>query len=162
MSMFQGHIDRVFRIFANRGVRLIGSSVAFIAAVLFLAGWLIAGALQSFSNQWWLFFSVILSSITFLIVFLIQNSQNRDTKAIQIKLDELIRAIEGARTNLVRLEDLGDNELQALQDEFEGIRATEVTQVEQKVQEERRAGQEGYSQRRPQTAEGRELSRRLG
>jgi len=124
-------MDHVFRIFANRGVRLIGSSWAFLVAVVFLLGWLAAGALQRFSNEWWLFFSVTLSSITFLIVFLIQNSQNRDTKAIQIKLDELIRAIEGARTNLVRLEELGDHELAELQDEFEDIRVTETAQAEQ-------------------------------
>ncbi len=125
MSEFQRSVDHLVRILANRGVRLIGSSGAFIISLLFLMGWIVAGALQRFSNEWWLFFSVTLSSITFLIVFLIQNSQNRDTKAIQIKLDELIRAIEGARTNLVRLEDMGDKELTELQNEFEDIRALE-------------------------------------
>jgi low affinity Fe/Cu permease len=89
-----------------------------------------------FSDTWQLIINTGTTIVTFLMVFLIQNTQNRDGKAIQLKLDELIRALEGARNKLVDLEDLSDEELKKLQGEFERLQRqsqetdTQVAQTE--------------------------------
>ncbi len=111
----------------------IGTSTTFIVAVIYLFVWMIAGVLLMFSNGWWLAFSVATTAITFLIVFLIQHAQNRDTKAIQIKLDELLRAVDGARTHLVRLEDYSDEELDVLQNQFQGLREEQAPLVAEEM-----------------------------
>jgi low affinity Fe/Cu permease len=99
-----------------------GSPWAFGAAVLLLIGWLVAGPLFDFSDTWQLVINTATTIVTFLMVFLIQNTQNRDTKAIQLKLDELLRGVKGARTGMVSLETLSDEELDRLQSEFERLR----------------------------------------
>jgi low affinity Fe/Cu permease len=82
---------------------------------------LVAGPIAHFSNTWQLIINTGTTIITFLMVFLIQNTQNRDSKAIHLKLDELLRAVEDARTGLVDLEDLPEADLDRLQHEFEGL-----------------------------------------
>lgn len=94
---------------------------AFIAACLLLVGWAASGPLFDFSDRWQLLINTCTSVVVFLMVFLIQYSQNRDVTAIQLKLDELIRAVEGARTHLVKLEGMSDEDLARLQAEFEGL-----------------------------------------
>jgi low affinity Fe/Cu permease len=111
-----------FRKFANKTSELVGSPWAFIAAVLLIVVWAASGPLFGFSEVWQLVINTGTTIITFLMVFLIQNTQNRDAKAIHLKLDELLRAAKDARTGFVDLEDLSDEELKKLQEEFQRLR----------------------------------------
>jgi low affinity Fe/Cu permease len=111
-----------FRKFANKVSEITGSPWAFIAAVSIIAAWAISGPLFHFSDTWQLVINTGTTIITFLMVFLIQNTQNRDAKAIHLKLDELLRAQEAARNSLVDLENLSDEELTRLQEQFAHLR----------------------------------------
>lgn len=113
----------LFRFCAEWISRAAGSSWAFVVAVLVILGWLVTGPLFHYSDTWQLVINTATTIVTFLMVFLIQNTQNRDTKAIHLKLDELLRGVRGARTSLVSLEQLSDEELDQLQHEFERLRA---------------------------------------
>ena len=115
-------MNEAFRKFANKMSEAMGTPWAFIAAVLLILGWAISGPFFGFSEVWQLVINTGTTIITFLMVFLIQNTQNRDAKAIHLKLDELIRAVEQARNNLVDLEDLSDEELAKLEVEFRNFR----------------------------------------
>lgn len=112
-------VNDFFHKFAHTISNAVGSPVAFIAAVAIVAVWGITGPLFHFSDTWQLVINTGTTIITFLMVFVIQNTQNRDAKAIHLKLDELIRAMEGARTKLVDLEDLSDEELAGLEKQFQ-------------------------------------------
>ena len=92
-------------------------------ALLVVVAWAVTGPLFGFSDTWQLVINTGTTIVTFLMVFLIQATQNRDAKAIHLKLDELIRGVEGARTRLVDLENFTDEELEILQQQFERIRA---------------------------------------
>ena len=107
-----------FRRFAERVSCAVGSSRAFIVAVACIALWALTGPLFRFSDSWQLVINTGTTIVTFLMVFVIQNTQNRDGKAIQLKLDELLRGVKGARNRLVHLEDLSDEELEKLREEF--------------------------------------------
>ena len=111
----------IFRVFADRTAEMTGSPWAFSVVVVITAGWLAAGPIFHFSDTWQLTMNTAASQVTFLIAFLLQNTQNRDTRALQLKLDELLRATGGARTSLMNLEKLSDEELARLQKEFERI-----------------------------------------
>ena len=93
-----------------------------MTAVGLILVWALTGPLFHFSDTWQLVINTATTVITFLMVFIIQNTQNRDTRAIQLKLDELLRAMQGARTRLVALETLTDEELDDLEKEFEKVR----------------------------------------
>ncbi len=108
----------VFRVVANRISIWTGSATVFLGAVLVVAVWAVTGPVFEFSDTWQLVINTGTTIITFLMVFLIQNTQNRDGKAVQLKLDELIRATKGARTTYVGLEDLSDMDLAELEKEF--------------------------------------------
>lgn len=110
-----------FRNFAQRGSATVGSPWAFWAAVIIVVSWAVCGPLFKFSDTWQLVINTGTTVITFLVVFLIQNTQNRDARAIHLKLDELIRAMRGARTGLVELEKLADEDLDELQKEFHAL-----------------------------------------
>jgi len=115
-------VSDAFRVFARRSAVLLGSAWAFAGAVLVIGVWLITGPTFHFSDTWQLIINTATTIITFLMVFLIQNTQNRDAKAVHLKLDELIRAIKAARNELVDLEDLSDEELQKLEAQFRRLR----------------------------------------
>ncbi|HTP86535.1 MAG TPA: low affinity iron permease family protein [Bryobacteraceae bacterium] len=111
-----------FRRFATRVSEAVGSPQAFLLAVAATGIWLLCGRYFRFSDAWQLVINTSTSVATFLIVFLIQNTQNRNARVMQMKLDELIRALGPARTELVHMESMTDAELDALQNEFEGQR----------------------------------------
>jgi low affinity Fe/Cu permease len=111
-----------FRCFAHRSSVLLGSALSFCAAVLVIVVWLVTGPAFHFSDTWQLIINTATTVITFLMVFLIQNTQNRDAKAMHIKLDELIRAVKGARNQLVDVENLSDDALRKLEHQFQRLR----------------------------------------
>jgi low affinity Fe/Cu permease len=111
-----------FRVFAQRSSAMLGSAWAFTGAVLVILVWLLTGPMFHFSDTWQLIINTATTVVTFLMVFLIQNTQNRDAKAMHLKLDELIRALKGARNQLVDLEELSDEELKILEEQFRRMR----------------------------------------
>jgi low affinity Fe/Cu permease len=111
-----------FRRFASATAEIVGRSYSFILAVTVLAIWAATGPLFHFSDTWQLVINTGTTIVTFLMVFLIQNTQNRDAHAIHLKLDELIRANAHARNALLALESMSDGQLQTLQREFEDLR----------------------------------------
>src|SRR5881227_473529 len=115
-------VSDAFRIFARHSSMMLGSAWAFAAAVLAILIWILTGPTFHFSDTWQLIINTATTIITFLMVFLIQNTQNRDAKAMHLKLDELIRAIKAARNELVDLEDLSDEELKNLEEQFRNMR----------------------------------------
>ena len=115
-------VSDAFRCFAQRSSTLLGSAWAFCGAVLVILVWLITGPTFHFSDTWQLIINTATTVVTFLMVFLIQNTQNRDAKAMHLKLDELIRAVKGARNQLVDLENLSDDELKKLEEQFQRLR----------------------------------------
>lgn len=100
----------------------LGSPWLFVINVVLIVIWLAAGPVYHFSDTWQLLVNTATTVFTYLAVFLIQNTQNRDAKAVHIKLDELISSVAGARNRLVDLEDLSDDELAHLQDQFRRLR----------------------------------------
>ena len=108
---------------ADATATFVGSPWTFAANVAFTVVWLVLGPVFNFSDTWQLTMNTAASQVTFLIAFLLQNTQNRDTRALQLKLDELIRTTAGARPQLINLEELDEEELQTLKREFEKIRA---------------------------------------
>ncbi len=106
---------------AKAAARFTGRPLCFMLAVLLVLVWIVTGPLFAFSNTWQLVINTGTTIITFLMVFLIQNTQNRDTEAMQIKLDELIRATQGANNRLLDLEELEDRELEAFRDSYESL-----------------------------------------
>ena len=111
-----------FRNIADRTADVIGSPWTFMASVVVTTLWLIVGPVFGFSDTWQLTMNTLASQATFLVAFLLQNTQNRDSRALQLKLDELIRSTAGARDHLVRLEGMSDAELDQLQEEFEALK----------------------------------------
>lgn len=107
---------------ANTASATVGSPWAFFTAVLVVVVWAVTGPVFHYSDTWQLAINTGTTVITFLMVFLIQNMQNRDARVIQLKLDELIRAVAGARNSLVDMEHMSDEELARLQSEFEHLR----------------------------------------
>jgi low affinity Fe/Cu permease len=130
-------MNNVFYQLAERTSAAVGSPLGFVAALVVVVLWVASGPLFGFSDTWQLVINTGTTVVTFLIVFLIQRTQNRGNEAIQLKLDELIRAVEGARTGLVDLESLTDEELNRLKKQFERIREREAVsapQTDQPVQ----------------------------
>jgi low affinity Fe/Cu permease len=127
-------MDEFFRKFSHRASLLVGSSWAFMIAVLLILIWALVGPLFGYSDTWQLVINTSTTIITFLMVFLIQNTQNRDAKVIQLKLDELLRAVKEARTDLVNLEELPDTELEKLQEEFNRLSKIHARLIEDDIQ----------------------------
>jgi low affinity Fe/Cu permease len=110
-----------FRAFAARVSERVGTPSAFIVGLGFIIVWAITGPYFRYSDTWQLVVNTATTIVTFLMVFLIQNTQNRDARALHLKLDELLRAVKGARTAMVALETSTDEELAELQEEFERL-----------------------------------------
>jgi low affinity Fe/Cu permease len=112
----------VFNTFARQSAAAVGSPWVFLFAIMVVIGWALTGTMFHYSNTWQLVINTGTTIVTFLIVFLIQNTQNRDAKAIHLKLDELIHKIKGARNTLIALETCTDEELERLQQQFESLK----------------------------------------
>ena len=114
-------IDRTFANFANKTSQTAGSPWTFCACLLLVIAWAATGPVFQFSETWQLVINTGTTIITFLMVFLIQNTQNRDTQAMQIKLDELIRVVSGAHNALLDLEELDDQALDRFRLRYEAL-----------------------------------------
>jgi len=114
-------LNDFFRKFSHKTSEVVGSPISFFVALILLLVWAFSGPIFHFSDTWQLVINTATTIITFLMVFLIQNTQNRDAKAIHLKLDELIRSMQGARNTLVKIEELSDGDLEELQKQFRRI-----------------------------------------
>jgi low affinity Fe/Cu permease len=114
-------MNELFRKFSLRCSNAVGSSWSFLLALLVVIVWLVTGPYFHYSDTWQLLINTGTTIVTFLMVFLIQNAQNREAECTQLKLDELIRALDGARTKMVNLEELSDTDLKKLKEEFNRI-----------------------------------------
>src|SRR4029453_6668305 len=115
-------VNDLFRFFARRSSTVLGSAWAFTLAIVIIMVWGLAGPTFHFSNTWELIINTGTTIVTFLMVFLIQNTQNRDSKAVNLKLDEVIRAVKGARNQLVNLENFSDDDLKNLEKDGKSVR----------------------------------------
>jgi low affinity Fe/Cu permease len=115
-------VSDAFRLFARRSSMVLGSAWAFTTAILIILIWALTGPMFHYSDTWQLIINTGTTIVTFLMVFLIQNTQNRDAKAVHLKLDELIRALKNARNELIDLEKLRDEDLASLEKQFERVR----------------------------------------
>jgi low affinity Fe/Cu permease len=113
----------MFRRLAIGTADMVGSPWAFLISVGLIIAWAASGPYYHYSDDWQLVMNTFTSVVTFLMVFLIQAMQNRDSKAMHLKLNELLRAVKEARTSLVSLEQMTDEELDKLADEFQRLRA---------------------------------------
>jgi low affinity Fe/Cu permease len=111
-------LSAVFKRFASSASRATGKPITFVLAALIVVVWGVSGPLFGFSDTWQLVINTGTTIITFLMVFLIQNTQNRDSEAMHIKMDEMIRAIEGAHNALLDLEELEDDELDTIRKRY--------------------------------------------
>ena len=112
-----------FHSFSIRCSDLLGAPASFFVAALVVGVWLVTGPIFRYSDSWQLVINTATTIVTFLMVFLIQNTQNRDAKALHLKLDELIRANRRARNELIDLESMTESELLELEGEFQALRA---------------------------------------
>lgn len=119
-------MNELFRKFANRTSAAVGSSWAFMLAITIVIIWAATGPMFNYSDTWQLVINTGTTIITFLMVFLIQNTQNRDAKAIHLKLDELIKATTGAHNSMIDLDSLSDEQLKELEEAYKNICAAEA------------------------------------
>src|SRR5215207_5737091 len=120
MSKPANHVSTFTR-FAKRASRATGKPTTFIGAAAIIVLWALSGPIFDFSDTWQLVINTGTTIITFLMVFLIQNTQNRDTEAMQIKLDELIRAVDSAQNTMLDLEEMDESELDRIRAEYEEL-----------------------------------------
>jgi low affinity Fe/Cu permease len=111
-----------FRALAERAAHAVGTYWAFMLALLVVLVWAATGPIFHYSDTWQLIINTGTTIVTFLMVFLIQNTQNRETRVVTLKLDELLRGVEGARTSFIKLDAMSDEELETVQGEFVRLR----------------------------------------
>jgi low affinity Fe/Cu permease len=114
--------DKGFHVFATQAASWVGTKWAFLAAILVVVAWVVCGPYFHYSDTWQLVINTGTTVITFLVVFLIQNTQNRDARAIHLKLDEIIKSIDQAQNEMIDIEHLSDEELQKLADKYQKVR----------------------------------------
>lgn len=119
-------MHQIFRKFAHWTSQVAGSPWAFVTAFVIIVAWAISGPLFHFSTSWQLVVNTVTTILTFLMVFLIQNTQNRDSRAVHLKLDELIKSIDSARNQLIDIEDSSDEAIAKLDEEFNEMRKFET------------------------------------
>jgi low affinity Fe/Cu permease len=124
-----------FSRFSQFASRLTGTPIAFGFAVLIILIWIVSGPLFGYSDTWQLIINTSTTIITFLMVFLIQSTQNRDSEALQIKIDELIRAISGADNSLINLEEMEPEELDRIRNRFIKLAAQASDQLKERQDE---------------------------
>jgi low affinity Fe/Cu permease len=115
-------MKEIFRQFSESAAQAVGSYWAFLAACTTVALWAITGPAFGYSDTWQLFINTGTTIVTFLMVFLIQNTQNRESRVVALKLDELLRSVEGARTGMVELDSMSDDDLESVHREFQRLR----------------------------------------
>ncbi|MBN9389935.1 MAG: low affinity iron permease family protein [Chloroflexi bacterium] len=142
-------MSELFRKFSHKTSEVVGSPWAFISAFLVIILWVVSGPVFGFSDTWQLVINTGTTIITFLMVFLIQNTQNRDSKAIHLKLDELIVAQKDARNSMLDLEDLSDKEIQRIQDQFNEIWAHRTNPQNTNSQAGDSEGEDNNNERQP-------------
>jgi len=130
-------VQDAFGVFARKASDVLGTAWVFVCAIAIIVIWAMTGHAFGYSDTWQLIINTGTTIVTFLMVFLIQNTQNRDAKAVHLKLDELIRALGPARNKLLDLEKLSDDELKKLETEFERLRkkAEGATEKVEKLKE---------------------------
>jgi low affinity Fe/Cu permease len=133
MSKTERTLSEGFQGFATKSSHWVGSKWAFALAVATIVVWAVTGPYFHYSDTWQLVVNTATTVVTFLIVFLIQNTQNRDARAIQLKLDEIIRSIRAANNSMINIEALSDEELQGLSDQFERIRTQRSGSADKQV-----------------------------
>src|ERR1700674_966473 len=111
-----------FNNFAKHCAAIVGSPLAFVLAVVIVMTWMVTGPHFAYSDTWQLVINTGTTIVTFLMVFLIQNTQNREIRIVGLKLDELLRGVEGARTGFASLDKMSDEELETVHQEFERVR----------------------------------------
>jgi low affinity Fe/Cu permease len=116
-------MKELFRRLAEKAAHAVGSYWAFLIALLTIVVWALTGPYFNYSDTWQLFINTGTTIVTFLMVFLIQNTQNRETRIVALKLDELLRGVEGARTGLVALDHMSDDDLELVRQEFARMRS---------------------------------------
>lgn len=140
-------MKEAFRRFSESAAHTVGSYWAFLAACAIVAAWASSGVYFGYSDTWQLFINTGTTIVTFLMVFLIQNTQNRDARIVSLKLDELLRSIDGARTSLVELDMMSDEDLEHVHEEFLRLREKyaplvndDIAHVAKELEERRRSG----------------------
>src|SRR4051812_41020061 len=136
-------MQEIFRKASHYISEAVGSSWAFVLAVLVVVVWAVSGPIFSYSDTWQLVINTGTTILTFLMVFLIQNTQNRDAHAIHLKLDELIRAIDPARNSLIDIEKVSDAELEKIAEEFKKFRDDQESQTARLERERERRRSRG-------------------
>jgi low affinity Fe/Cu permease len=114
--------EKGFHVFATLAANWVGTKWAFLAALVVIALWIVSGPYFHYSDTWQLIINTGTTVVTFLVVFLIQNTQNRDARAIHLKLDEIIKSIDQAQNEMIDIEHLSDEELQKLADKYQKVR----------------------------------------
>ena len=117
-------MKETFRRYADLAAQAVGSYWAFLLALCTVGVWVVTGPYFRYSDTWQLFINTGTTVITFLMVFLIQNTQNRESRIVTLKLDELLRGVEGARTGLIQLDKMSDEQLEHVRSEFSKLRET--------------------------------------
>lgn len=125
-------MNPIFRKIAHFASEKLGSPWAFSIALSVIIIWGVSGPFLDYSTTWQLLINTATTILTFLMVFLIQNTQNRDAKAVHLKLDELIRAVKPARNILIDIEDMEEEELALLQEEFKKFRDQKITEIKKR------------------------------
>jgi low affinity Fe/Cu permease len=114
--------EKGFHVFATQAANWVGTKWAFLLAMLVIVVWLTSGPYFHYSDTWQLIINTGTTVVTFLVVFLIQNTQNRDARAIHLKLDEIIKSIDKARNEMIDIEHLSDAELEKLAQRYQRVR----------------------------------------
>ena len=123
MTKSPGPKESGFHVFATKAAYWVGTKWAFLIATLVIIIWVVSGPYFQYSDTWQLIINTGTTVVTFLVVFLIQNTQNRDARAIHLKLDEIIKAIDQAQNEMIDIEHLSDSELEKLAEKYERVRS---------------------------------------